>query len=435
MKMKTNNSVLVLGWEFPPRMVGGLAIATYGLVEALSHYLEVHLILPFADENTPKIKNVTIYGLNQAEEFCSEEQLIKISKKDLSFTKTQEVFSYPFFNSDGSLLETRKQELKIKTEETISTNYIDIFKSEEVYGISLWKKLSVFAEVVTVIAADIDFDIIHCHDWLTFEAGKKLKSTFEKPLCLHVHALETDRVGKGVKNDIYNIEYTAMKMADMVMPVSYYTKTQIIENYDIPGEKITPIYNSIEPELIERWRHKIPQKIVTFLGRITSQKGPSILFRTVEKVVEKYKNVRFVIAGTGDQLAELVNASANEKLSKYFVFTGFLSRDEVNALLSTTDVYFMPSVSEPFGLTGLEATRAGVPCVLTKQSGVAEVLTSALTADFWDVDLFAEHIINLLEDEDLRKNIADQNLKEMSKITWHYSASVVVNEYLKIWQN
>ena len=151
--------------------------------------------------------------------------------------------------------------------------------------------------------------------------------------------------------------------------------------------------------------------------------------------MEKYKNVRFVVAGTGDQLADLVNASAYQKLSKYFVFTGFLKRNEVNALLATSDVYFMPCISAPSELTGLQATRAGVPCVLTKQSGVAEVLTSALTADFWDVDLFAEHIINLLQDDKLREKIATQNLKEMNKITWHHSASVVVNEYLKIWED
>ena len=420
-----------MGWEFPPRMVGGLAIATYGLVEALSHYLQVHLILPFADEDTPRIKNVKIYGLNQLEQTFTKKELKEISKTQVSFLKKQEVFSYPFFESEGMFFLDETKEAETKTE---LSNCLDVFKSEEVYGFSLWEKLGVFKELVTAVAQYIDFDIIHCHDWLTFEAGKKLKATFNKPLCLHVHALETDRVGKDVRNEIYNIEYTAMKIADKVMPVSYYTKTQIVENYGISSEKIRPIYNSIEPQLIERWRHCIPQKIVSFLGRITVQKGPAYLFETVSKVVSRYKNVRFVVAGSGDELARLVNASAYEQLSKYFVFTGFLNRNEVNALLATSDVYFMPSVSEPFGLTALEATRAGVPCVLTKQSGASEVLTAALTADFWDTDLFAQHIINLLEDEELRERIATQNFNDMNKITWHYSATVVVNEYLKNWE-
>jgi len=223
-----------------------------------------------------------------------------------------------------------------------------------------------------------------------------------------------------------------MNEADVIMPVSHYTKSQIVAHYNIPANKITPIYNSIEPKIIEKWRHRIPQKIVTFLGRITVQKGPSYLFETVAKVTAKYKNVRFVIAGTGDQLASLVDASAYQQLSRYFIFTGFLKRNEVNALLATSDVYFMPSVSEPFGLTALEATRAKVPCVLTKQSGAAEVLPASLTADHWDTDLFAEHIINLLKDEKLRKKIAAVNYTAMNKITWYYSASKVVSEYLKI---
>ena len=435
MEKITNKSVLVVGWEFPPRMVGGLAIATHGLVEAMSHYIEVHLILPFADENTPQIDNVTIYGLNQIEQNFTEEQMEVFSKMDFEIFNTHDVFSYPFFETEETVEIKELIERKTINTRKVLSSYLDVFKSEEVYGMSLWKKLSVFKELVAVIASDIDFDIIHCHDWLTFDSGKKLKAVYGKPLCLHVHALETDRVGKDVRNDIYEIEYSSMTQADMVMPVSYYTKTQIIEHYNIPSNKITPIYNSIEPQDIAKWRHRIPQKIVTFLGRITQQKGPYFLLETIAKVVEKYKNVRFVIAGSGDQFANLVDASAYKQLSRYFIFAGFLKRHEVNALLATSDVYFMPSVSEPFGLTALEATRAGVPCVLTKQSGAAEVLSSALTADYWDTDLFANHIINLLKDNVLREQIAKESFNEMQKISWYHSAAVVVNEYLKIWKN
>ena len=200
------------------------------------------------------------------------------------------------------------------------------------YGSGLWDKLPVFAEIVTEIASLIDFDIIHCHDWVTFEAGKKLKATYDKPLCLHVHALETDRTYKAIKNDIFEIEQSAMQMADLVFPVSGYTKEQIVEHYTINADKIVPIYNAIDEKLIKRWKHSIPERIVTFLGRITAQKGPEYLFETAQKVVEQYPDVKFAIAGSGDQLAQLIAASADNKISKHFIFTGFISRENADAL-------------------------------------------------------------------------------------------------------
>ena len=329
--------------------------------------------------------------------------------------------------------------LEAEEDETIETqeqksfrSYLEVFNSPEIYGKGLWDKLPVYSEIVNEIAGLIDFDLIHCHDWVTFGGGKKIKATYGKPLCLHVHALETDRTFKTIKNDIYEIEHTAMEMADLIFPVSQYTKEQIIEHYEIKGEKIIPIYNAIDEKLIKRWKHAIPERIVTFLGRLTAQKGPKYLFETAQKVVAEYPNVKFVIAGTGDQMAKLIAASADQQISRNFVFTGFVSRENVDALLATSDVYFMPSVSEPFGLTALEATRAGVPCVLTKQSGAAEVLPSALIADYWNTDLFAEHILKLLRNEDFRQNVIKENQKEMNKISWYASAAKVVKAYTKI---
>jgi len=297
-----------------------------------------------------------------------------------------------------------------------------------------WKNLQKrYSEVVNEIAGLIDFDLVHCHDWVTFGAGKKIKLTYNKPLCLHVHALETDRTFKTIKNDIYDIEQTAMQLADLVFPVSQYTKTQIVAHYGINADKVFPIYNAIDEKLIKRWKHKIPEKIVTFLGRITAQKGPQYLLETAQKVVAKYPDVKFVIAGTGDQMIQLMAASAKGKISKHFMFTGFISRDKADALLATSDVYFMPSVSEPFGLTALEATRAGVPCVLSKQSGAAEVLSSALSADHWNTDLFAEHILKLLRDEPFRQSVIQANQEEMDRISWYTSASKVMQTYELLW--
>ena len=420
--MPTPKNALILGWEFPPRMVGGLAIATYGIVSSLSHFLSIHLIIPFKDESTPNIPNVTIYGLNQIEQDFDEPQIKELLQKSLHFQATDEVYPYPFF--DAIDLDNARTNA---THQTVS--YLDVFKSEEIYGWSLWSKMKIYEELVSVMAEFMDFDIVHCHDWVTFNAGKHIKGLYAKPLCLHVHALETDRVGIHVRNDIYEIERSAMDYADRVFPVSHYTKRQIMQHYGINADKIVPIHNAIDSKFIQRWKHKIPQRIVTFLGRITLQKGPEFLFQTAKKVIAKFPNVRFVIAGKGDQLMHLVNSSAGAELSRYFIFTGFISRSEVDALLAASDVYFMPSVSEPFGLTALEAARAGVPCVLTKQSGAAEVLPSALVADFWDTDLFAKHLLRLLKNESFRQEKIKQATQELQQRNWDNAAVRIANEY------
>lgn len=433
MKSISEKSVLVLGWEFPPRMVGGLAIATFGIVEAMSHFMKVHLIIPYKDEQTPNIPNVTIYGLNKIDIAFEEKQIQSVLNKKTVIKTFAEIHSYPLAMEDGiEFMELESSETQEEQEPKSFRSYLEVFNSTEMYGKGLWEKLPVFAEIVNEVAGLIDFDIVHCHDWVTFEAGKKIKASHDKPLCLHVHALETDRTYKAIQNDIFEIEQSAMQMADLIFPVSGYTKEQIVENYGIDAEKITPIYNAIDEKLIERWKHKIPQRIVTFLGRITAQKGPQYLFETAEKVIRKFPEVRFVIAGTGDQMAQLIAASADKKISKNFIFTGFISRNNADALLATSDVYFMPSVSEPFGLTALEATRAGVPCVLSRQSGAAEVLTSALIADHWNTDLFSEHIIRLLSDEEFRQSVIEENRKEIDKISWYASAALIMKKYAQI---
>lgn len=425
-----DKSVLVLGWEFPPRMVGGLAIATYGIVEAMSHFMEVHLIIPYKDINTPKIENVSIYGLNDLALDVEEKHLTPLLKRQTVISTFTEIHSYPaVFETGVDLMEVVETEIVEQKTNKSFRSHLSIFKSEEMYGKSLWDKIPVYTEIVNEIAAFIDFDIIHCHDWVTFSAGKKLKETYDKPLCLHVHALETDRSHKEIKNKIYDIEQSAMEMADLIFPVSQYTKEQIVAYYGVNGDKITPIYNAIEEKHIDRWRHKIPSRLVTFLGRITAQKGPQYLYDTAVKVIEAYPEVTFVIAGTGDQLMSLIAASADKQISKHFIFAGFITRNDVDALLATSDVYFMPSVSEPFGLTALEATRAGVPCVLSKQSGASEVLPSALVADHWDTDLFATHILKLLNDEPFRQEVIQQNQEEMNRISWMASAAKIVSTY------
>ncbi len=419
-----HHSVLVIGWEYPPRMVGGLAVATHGIVKALSNFIHVKLIIPYKDERTPVDKNVTVYGLNTIEKDFEAIELHKLMNTGVDWTSGISV--YPFVNRTNNIDKLEK------SKDITGNSYHNLFKSDEVYGWGMWEKMQAFTIIVENLAKYLDFDFIHCHDWITFGAGIAVKNNLKKPLALHVHALETDRIDQNPYNEIYNIEIKAMQSADVIFPVSDYTKRCIIENYGISEEKIVPIHNAIDKLDMERWKHKIPQKIVTFLGRITFQKGPEFLFETIQKVVSVYKNVRFVIAGSGDLLEPLIMKGAYQKLSRYIIFTGFIDSNKVNALLSTSDVYFMPSVSEPFGLTALEAARAGVACVITKQSGAAEILQSSLKADYWDTSKFANQILELLQDDEKRVLVVKKQKEEMNEVSWNVSAEKIIEEYYKL---
>ena len=429
LKRKT---ALLLGWEFPPAMAGGLAVATYGIVNALKEFINIILIIPYKDDNTPEMHNVTIYGLNKLQEEFSEKVLVEIRESLTTFHEMGTVSAYPFFSN--TYIKPETEEKVSYSEITVPIDKVKLFQSADVYGGGLWEKLKAYNDLVCALSTILEFDIIHCHDWLTFEAGMYVKRLTGKPLALHVHALETDRISEDVRNDIYQIERDAMLLADVIFPVSHYTKTKIVHHYKIPPYKIFPIHNAVDAKIAKQWKHRIPQKIVTFLGRVTMQKGPEYFFEAAEKVVAAYPDVKFVIAGSGDQLYELIDKTAYKQLGKHFIFAGFLRRDEVDALLSVTDVYFMPSVSEPFGLSALEAARAGVPCVISKQSGAAEVLTSALMADFWDTDLFAKHIVDILTHKDVAEKIIEGSKKDLDKISWDTSASQIAEQYSRILQ-
>ncbi len=427
LKRKT---ALLLGWEFPPAMAGGLAVATYGIVNALKEFINIILIIPYKDAQTPEMPNVTIYGLNTLQEQFSEEVLVELRESVTTFNEIGFISAYPFMSHTYMQPETHEKVSYVHKRMPIDK--VKLFQSEDIYGAGLWEKLQAYRDLVCAMSSILEFDIIHCHDWLTFEAGMCVKRISGKPLALHVHALETDRISEDVRNEIYQIERDAMLMSDVIFPVSHYTKSKIIHNYKIPAYKIFPIHNAVDATIAKKWKHRIPQKIVTFVGRVTMQKGPEFFFQAAEKVVDKFPDVKFVIAGSGDQLFELIDKTAFRQLGKHFIFAGFLRRDEIDALLSVTDVYFMPSVSEPFGLSALEAARAGVPCVISKQSGAAEVLSSALMADFWDTDLFADHIINLLTHRELALHVVEESKKDLSKISWDTSASQIAEQYSRI---
>jgi glycogen synthase len=424
--------VLMLGWEFPPLFSGGLGVATHGIVKSLSRLSQIRLIVPTAGD-VSDLKGVHITGLNKIS--ASEVNLERLGHT-LQFENT-EVFEVPmrlspYHHINQSLEANLPFELNYTTSIEKTETLKSIFSDGELYGRYILFKVNLFAHLAEELAADGQFDIIHSHDWVTYPAAWRIKKRTGKPLVVHVHALETDRAGESARNEIYWMEKTGMEQADRIIAVSEYTKAQIQAHYQIDASKIDVVHNGIEPAETARTTHQLKDKLVVFLGRITRQKGPQFLLETAVKVHRVYPRVKFVVAGSGDEFAHLLESTAYKKVGRQFIFAGFLSKVKVNELLSMADVYFMPSVSEPFGLTALEAAQHKVPSVISAQSGAAEVLKASLQADFWDTDKHANYIHALLKYAALGKELTEQSWHELEGLTWDSSARKIMEVYGKV---
>ncbi|TAH18702.1 MAG: glycosyltransferase family 1 protein [Cytophagales bacterium] len=453
--MQNKLKVLMLGWEFPPFLTGGLGQACYGIAKAMSNLVDLTVIIP-RSEPAFVLENVNIIGLSSLTEEDIQTERLKYSLKEITeviFVAT-DLSPYPI-----PVMKTvvHLEDIQETVAETISTKEVkELYNSGSNYGENIMQKVDTFTDLVVQIAEKRDFDIIYAHDWLTFPAAIQLKRITGKPLAVHVHSLETDRIGmwaRSPQNKVYHIEYDGMTMADLIIPVSFFTKAQILEHYPfIPADKIFPIHNAIdplperentpnqvlkkEPEKLKEYGYTLKpdspeKKMVLFLGRITYQKGPEFLLETAEKLLKKDKEIVFVIAGAGDQQNWLMTEVTKKKLGENFIFTGFLSKARVHELLERVDVYFMPSVSEPFGLSALEAAQHEIPAVLSKQSGVSEILHSVLVADCWDANKFANYLYALLHYEGIRELLAEASKREVDRLTWDNTAAQIVSLFEK----
>jgi glycosyltransferase involved in cell wall biosynthesis len=294
------------------------------------------------------------------------------------------------------------------------------------------EEVSRYALVAGAIAANHDFDVIHAHDWLTYYAGIAAQKVSGKPLVVHIHATEFDRTGENVNTLVYDIERNGMMAADRVIAVSNLTRNIVIEKYGIDPDKVFTVHNAIEP--VERpdsikVKKAVKEKVVTFLGRITFQKGPEYFIETAHKVLQRDRNIRFVMAGSGDMLNKMIRRVAQLKIADRFHFTGFLKGEAVDKMFALTDVFVMPSVSEPFGLVPLEAMRTNVPVIVSKQSGVAEVLKYAIKVDFWDVNGTADAIWALLHYKALSGIFTRYGKDEVDNLKWEYAAVKIMDVY------
>jgi len=395
--------VLMFGWEFPPFNSGGLGTACFGLTKGLANQnIEVTFVLPRrVDLNVDFLK--IIYG--------DDENSIKKSY---------------FVNSLLQAYSTSKE-----YEERLFNE-----KKDTIYGSNLFEEVERYGAIGEKIASSEEFDIIHAHDWLTYKAAISAKKVSGKYLVIHVHATEFDRGGgNNINQYVYDIEKRGMEEADKIIAVSNFTKQKIINHYGISSDKISIVHNAVEFEnyAVEQMHElKKNKKIVLFLGRLTLQKGPDYFVSAAKKVLEFYPEVVFVVAGSGDMEHSIIKKVAEMGISDKFIFTGFLHGKDIKKAYHMADLYVMPSVSEPFGITPLEALTCGTPVLISNQSGVSEVLTHCLKTDFWDVDEMTNKIVSVLRYDELKNSLKNNGLQEVQKFDWNEPAIRCIDIYNKL---
>ena len=417
----------MFGWEFPPHIAGGLGTASYGLTKGLAkHGVKVMFVMPKAggDEDQSVVKIINASDVEMMSEYSTLDEYWQ----NVNF---MEIGSNLVPYLDPETFERTVTETIKTGEHSEHIVFRNKFQFSGKYGSNLMEEVARYAMVAGTIAAQQDFDIIHAHDWLTYSAGIVAKKVSGKPLVIHVHATEFDRSGENVNPQVFDIEKRGMEAADRVITVSNLTRNIVINRYGINPDKVVTVHNAVDFQTREDIEvdRGVKEKVVTFLGRITFQKGLEYFIEAANKVLKRYPNVRFVMAGSGDLFNRSVRRVAQLKIATKFHFTGFLRGDDVQKMFSYSDVYVMPSVSEPFGISPLEAMRAGVPTIISKQSGVAEVLKHSIKVDYWDVDALADAIYGLLTYPALGKMARKEGLDEVNQLKWENAALKVENVY------
>lgn len=414
--------VLMFGWEFPPHILGGLGTASYGLAEGIHAQgdVDIYFVLPkpFGDEPKQFARIIgadcTPVAWRDVSREYVESRIGNIMSPDLYFELRNNIyadFNYKRLNDLGCI--------------EFSGRYPD----------NLLEEIDNYSIVAGVIARTVPFDVIHSHDWLTYPAGIHAKNVTGKPLVIHVHATDFDRSRGNVNPDVYRIEKDGMDHADHIITVSDLTRRTVIEKYHQDPAKVTTVHNAVIPlsdDILNLPKRKSKEKVVTFLGRITMQKGPEYFVEAAAKVLASTPNVRFVMAGSGDKMEDMINLVSARSIADRFHFTGFLKGKQVYEMLAASDVYVMPSVSEPFGISPLEAMQMSVPSIISKQSGCAEILHHVIKTDYWDIDAMADAIHGLVTYAPLHRELQQQGVDEIKQITWEKAGKKVVDIYKQV---
>ncbi len=398
--------VLMFGWEFPPYASGGLGTACYGLTKGLcNNHVNVTFVVPKVPDN-PASSHVKLIGADNIPVSIKIKEINSLIVPYITSQQYSERFARIGSKSPGG----------------------------KMYGKDLYAEVARYAEQAKQIAMQEKFDIIHAHDWMTYKAGINAKKISGKPLVVHVHATEFDRTGGHPNQHVYDIEREGMHAADCIIAVSNFTKGLIVQHYGIAPEKVKVVHNAIDLEDKKDVfvRKNGREKIVLFLGRITIQKGPDYFLYAAKRVLEQKPDVRFVFAGSGDMEPFIIEKAAELGIADRVLFAGFLQGEDIVRAYKMADLFVMPSISEPFGLTPLEAMSHGTPVIISKQSGVSEVLSHALKVDFWDIDRMADMMLSVLKHDVLRDELSDNGLKELEKFSWNEAAQKCVDVYNEV---
>ena len=422
--------VLMFGWEFPPHIAGGLGTACKGIVEGLAHNgVETLFVMPSAsgdeDQSCTRIINasdVAVQNVSETvDEFLNKVKFIHVDSNIVPYVDPDEYFE---------AIEKMKREHSTET----TVGFGQKFKFSGKYGANLMEEVSRYAQVGGTIALQHkdEFDIIHAHDWLTYLAGIAAKELTGKPLVVHVHATSYDRGSEDmIDTRVLAIEKRGMQAADKVVAVSELTRNIVINKYGISPDKVVAVHNAVDFSGRENIKVErgVKDKVVTFLGRITFETGTASFIDAAAGGLKRTRNGRFVMAGSGDMMNRAIRQVAKLGIADRFHFTGFLRGADVQKMFALSDVYIMPSVSEPFGISPLEAMRSNVPSIISYQSGAAEILKYAFKVDFWDVDAMADDIYALLQYPALSSFAAKQGLDEVNALKWDHATAKLKTIY------
>ena len=456
--------VFMLGWEFPPYITGGLGTACHGLTRALSQQdVDVTFVLPrpaaedadaagggaadhvrllspqsdgvdaadrpdpdagagaadtLASANEPGFENVTFRAVDA--HFTNPYQ----RAQDRWAAIDRRIAAERAAQQPDSILHEPRAEAELHARPAARG-----LRPDDVYTGDLLAEAERYARLCTALARQASFDVVHAHDWLTFPAGMAVAGATGKPLVVHVHSTEFDRAGEQVHQGIYDIERRGLHAAARIITVSQITRGVLEHHYDVDPKAVEVIYNGVEPAPHHEQAAPAPtstsngEQVVLFLGRITMQKGPAYFVEAAKQVLEKTDQVKFIVAGAGDQVADIIDLAARHGIGHKFKFTGFLQGNDVDRIFECADVYVMPSVSEPFGLSALEAIRHDVPAIVSRTSGVSEALRHVLKVDFWNTREIADKILAVLNHPPLSRTLRRNADLELGRFTWHDAAA------------
>lgn len=400
--------VLMFGWEFPPKIYGGLAVASYGITKGLSLQGDVETTFCLPKPTGEEEKFLNIINMSQ----------VPVAWRDVQYDAIK----------DRMIGHTAEDYFRFRDHIYADFNYLQglddlgCMQFAGGYPSNLHDEINNFSIIAGVLARSEQFDIIHAHDWLTYPAGVHAKMVSGKPLCIHVHATDFDRSRGKVNPTVYSIEKNGMDHADCIMCVSELTRQTVINQYHQDPRKCVAMHNAVYPlsqEYLDIPETRNPdEKVVTYLGRITMQKGPEYFLEAAKRVLERTRNIRFCFAGSGDMMNAMINLAASYGIADRCHFPGFQRGKQVYECYKRSDVFVMPSVSEPFGIAPLEAMQCGCPSIISKQSGCGEILDNVIKVDYWDIDAMADAMYSLCTNDSLWKHLSVEGIKEVDRITW-----------------